>query len=91
MFKPVGGLRRWASGVPEHEAAVELLVCRFGGRYARACRPWVRPCPSPGWWWVDADALAVHAQHCSGDRRRVLMLAVELLGGPVAVVGEVAA
>lgn len=91
MAKPVAGLRQLASGVPEHEAAIELLVCRFGGRYARTCWPWVRPCAAPGWWWVDPDALAVHAQHCSGERRRMLMLAVELLGGTIALVGEVAA
>ena len=79
MTKAVAGLRRWAAGVAGDAAAVELLVCRFGGRYARTYWPWVRPCRATGWWWLDADRLAGYAGRLSGERRRLLMLAVSLL------------
>jgi hypothetical protein len=81
MTKVVAGLRRWAAGAPTDEAAVELLVCRFGGRYARSYWPWVQPCPAPGWWWLDADQLAKYAAKVAGERQRVLLLAARLIDG----------
>jgi hypothetical protein len=81
MAKVVAGLRRWAAGAPTDEAAVELLVCRFGGRYARSSWPWVHPCRAPGWWWLDGTQLARYAAKVSGERPRVLLLAARLLDG----------
>jgi hypothetical protein len=81
MTKVVTGVRRWAAGALTDEAAVELLVCRFGGRYARSSWPWVRPCRAPGWWWLDGRQLAWYAARVSGERQRVLLLAARLVDG----------
>ena len=45
----VDGLRRWARGAYAEEAAVELLVRSFGGRFCSTGYPWVRRCDRPGW------------------------------------------
>ena len=77
----VDGLRRWAQGAITDVAAVELLVCSFGGRHVRPGVSWVRPCARPGWYWLDADALAAFAATRAGDERRVLTLAARLVDG----------
>ena len=75
------GLRWWAKGDLADQAAVELLARAFGGRLLRPGVAWVRPCRRPGWYWLDGDALAVHAANRTGDERRVLMLAAQLVDG----------
>jgi hypothetical protein len=81
----VAGLRRWALGAPSDQAAVELLVRCFSGRFVRPGVAWVRPCARPGWYWLDGDALAAYADTVTGEERRVLTLAAVLLGAdPVA-------
>jgi hypothetical protein len=77
----VAGLRSWAQGSLTDQAAVELLVSCFSGRFVRPGCDWIRPCPRPGWYWLDADALATHAETLTGSERRVLLLAAELVGG----------
>jgi hypothetical protein len=77
----VTGLRRWAQGSLADEAAVELLASYPGGRFARPGRVWIRPCARPGWYWLDSDALAVHAERLAGSERRVLLLAADLVSG----------
>lgn len=75
------GLRWWAHGAPCDQAAVELLARSFAGRYLRPGVAWVRPCVRPGWYWLDADALADHAATLTGDEQRVLLLAAALVNG----------
>lgn len=75
------GLRWWAQGDLSDQAAVELLARSFGGRYLRPGLAWVRRCRRPGWYWLDADALADYAAIRVGDEREVLTLAVRLLNG----------
>ena len=77
----VDGLRRWASGSLTDQAAVELLTSYALGRHVRPGVAWVRPCARPGWYWLDADALADFAATRSGDEQRVLALAARLVGG----------
>jgi hypothetical protein len=36
------GLRDWARGMYATEAAVELLLRAFAGRFAHADQPWIR-------------------------------------------------
>ena len=76
----VTGLRRWAQGAPSDQAAVELLARCFSGRHVRPGVAWVRPCARPGWYWLDGDALAAHAERVTGEEHRVLTLAAVLLG-----------
>jgi hypothetical protein len=75
------GLRWWATGVLSDQAAVELLASCAGGRHVRAGVAWVRPCVRPGWYWLDADALADFAATRHGDEQRVLALAAQLITG----------
>ena len=58
--------------------AVDLLA---NGRHVRPGAAWVRPCARPGWYWLDADALASYAATRTGDERRVLTLAARLVDG----------
>jgi hypothetical protein len=76
----VVGLRRWALGAPSDQAAVELLARCFSGRYVRPGVAWVRPCGRPGWYWLNGDELAAHAERVTVEERRVLTLAAVLLG-----------
>ena len=75
------GLRWWALGAVSDQAAVELLARFFGGRFLRPGVTWVRPCRRPGWYWLDADALAAQAAVRFGEERDVLALAAGLLDG----------
>lgn len=77
----IDGLRRWARGSLSDLAAVELLTSYANGRHVRPGVAWVRPCARPGWYWLDADALAAFASTRTGDERRVLALAVRLVDG----------
>ena len=65
------------------EAAVELLVRSFGGRFADAGQPWIRH--RPGGYWLDTDALAEMSGGLSGEERRVLAVVQALASeGPLA-------
>ena len=76
------GLRWWAQGALSDQAAVELLARSFGGRHLRPGVSWVRPCGRPGWYWLDADALAAYAADLSdGQEKQVLLLAAALVDG----------
>jgi hypothetical protein len=75
------GLRWWATGVLSDQAAVELLASCSGGRHLRPGVAWVRPCVRPGWYWLDAAALADFAATRHGDEQRVLALAARLVTG----------
>ena len=75
------GLRCWAQGVLSDQAAVELLASCCNGRHIGPGVAWVRPCPRPGWYWLDADALADFAATRQGDEQRVLALAARLVTG----------
>jgi hypothetical protein len=77
----VDGLRRWAQGSLTDQAAVELLTSYALGRHVRPGVAWVRPCARPGWYWLDADALADYAATRTGEERRVLALAARLIDG----------
>jgi hypothetical protein len=79
----VSGLRAWGRGVYATEAAVELLVRSFGGRFASAGQPWIRH--RPGGYWLDTGALAELSSGVSGGERRVLAVVQALASeGPLA-------
>ena len=77
----VDGLRHWAQGSLTDQAAVELLTSYALGRHVRPGVAWVRPCARPGWYWLDAEALADYAATRTGEERRVLALAARLVDG----------
>ena len=65
----------------DNSPVVELLTSYANGRHVRPGVAWVRPCARPGWYWLDADALADYAATRTGDERRVLALAARLVDG----------
>jgi hypothetical protein len=77
----VAGLRGWSEGSLSDQAAVELLVSCSNGRFVRPGCAWIRPCARLGWYWLDADALTLHAETVTGSEQRVLLLAAALVGG----------
>jgi ABC-type phosphonate transport system ATPase subunit len=77
----IDGLRRWARGAYAEEAAVELLVRAFGGRFASTRYRWVRACDRPGWYWLDGERLIDSTGALSGGERRVLTIAGSLVSG----------
>lgn len=84
------GLREWARGWYATEAAVELLIRSFGGRFASAGQPWVRH--RPAGYWLDCDALRDLTGGLSGGEQRVLSVVRTLASGePLAEVASVLA
>jgi len=77
----VDGLRRWARGAYAEEAAVELLVRAFHGRFASVGYPWVRACDRPGWFWLDGEPLLHDTVALSGGEQRVLSIVGALVSG----------
>lgn len=85
------GLRSWAKGIYPLEAAVELLVRAFDGRFARPGSPWIQPCDQSGWWWLDVTQLVDdQIGHLSGGEQRMLRVVASLAGGePVSLAENV--
>lgn len=76
------GLRSWAKGLYPLEAAVEILVSAFGGRFAAPGQPWIQPFDRSGWWWLDVTMLVDdQISHLSGGEQRVLRIVASLAGG----------
>jgi len=91
MSVAFAGLRSWAKGLYPLEAAVEILVRAFDGRFATPGNPWIQPCDHPGWWWLDVHRLAEdEIGHLSGGEQRLLRIIASLAGGePVSLAENV--
>lgn len=86
------GMRAWARGSYSEEAAVELLVRAFGGRFCREGLPWVRATGRPGWYSLDPDAIEESSGGLSGGERRLLAMVAALGGdGPLEDLGGILA
>ncbi|MDT0164471.1 ABC transporter ATP-binding protein [Actinotalea sp. AC32] len=70
-------LRQWAAGRPPAQAAVELVLRAFRGRFADPGLPWVRVDGDVT--WLDPDTLRDHAAVLSGGERRLLFVVASLL------------
>ena len=82
MSVAFAGLRSWAKGLYPLEAAVEILVRAFDGRFATPGHPWIQPCAQPGWWWLDVSRLVDdEIGHLSGGEQRILRVVASLAGG----------
>ncbi len=81
-------LRAWASGAPALEAAVDLLLAAFNGRFAAPDQPWIRRDGDRP--WLDVEALAAHLPGpWSSGERRVLQVVASLAGGHPVELSEV--
>jgi hypothetical protein len=82
-------LRRWAKGSYTYEAATELLLRAFGGRYAKPGQPWMMAEEITGRVWIDFASIPGHVEGLSGGERRFLMLAASLVEDVPVVLGDV--
>lgn len=73
-------LRDWAKGSLPLEAATEMLLRAFGGRFAQPGWPWMMRDKTHGNVWIDFDAIPVHVDGLSGGERRFLLIAASLGG-----------
>lgn len=70
----------WARGIYPTEAATQLLLRAFDGRFARPGWPWIRSSES-GHYYIDATKLGdEEIGMLSGGERRVLAIVSSLLG-----------
>jgi len=76
-------LRAWAKGIYGLEAATELLIRGFGGRFAEPGCPWVHPTNSGH--WVDFDAIPALMGALTGGEQRFLRIAASLSGSDTEV------
>lgn len=72
-------LRRTAKGQYDIEAATELLIRAFNGRFAASGKPWVEAGSSGP--YIDFEAIPEHTGGLSGGEYRFLMIAASIGGG----------
>ncbi|MBT2538799.1 hypothetical protein [Arthrobacter sp. ISL-69] len=87
-------LRAWAKGSYNLEAATELLIRAFGGRFAAKGNPWIHTSATPAGphqvqAWIDFEAIPEQAGMLSGGERRFLLLAASLAENVQVVLGDV--
>ena len=87
-------LRRWAKGMYGLEAATELLIRAFNGKFAAPGNPWIHTSPDavgPGQVsaWIDFESIPDQLGALSGGERRFLQLAASLAGEVHVVSGDV--
>lgn len=80
-------LRAWARGNTTEEAAVELLIRAFEGRFAASGKPWVLS--DGGTAWVNWQEIPQWTGGLSGGERRFLLLTASLAGGEPADLSDV--
>jgi hypothetical protein len=79
-------LRAWAKGLYTSEAATELLLRAFGGRFATDAQPWIHR--DDDWWWIEWDAIPPNLAGLSGGERRLLLIAASIGGNAPVNVGD---
>ncbi|MHA7285977.1 hypothetical protein ACX80I_06845 [Arthrobacter sp. MDT3-44] len=82
------GLRSWAKGTYTIEAATELLIRAFDGRFARSGEPWIGM--GSRWPYVDFEAIEENLGGLSGGERRFMLLVASLGdGGALVDLGDI--
>jgi hypothetical protein len=84
MTEQIEALRAWAKGVYTCEAATELLIRGFGGRFIKPGNPWIGYDPIYKNWWIDFAVIPEESGALSGGERRFLQI-VASIGGEVPV------
>lgn len=83
-------LRAWARGSYTAEAATELLIRGFDGRFAAPGNPWIHKNASSGARWIDFAHIPEHVKELSGGESRYLRLVASIAAVKVSVdLGEV--
>lgn len=78
-------LRDWAKGRYTTEAATELLIRAFDGRFARAGSPWIETSQEYGNSWINFEAIPDTVGGVSGGERRFLLIAASIADVGVSV------
>ena len=86
-------LRAWARGMYTIEAATELLLRGFDGKFATPRNPWVHTSNTPEGpqqvsAWIDFASIPDEAGPLSGGERRFLLLAASLAEDVPVVLGD---
>lgn len=81
-------LRRWAKGSYPYEAATEMLLRAFGGRFAQPGQPWVKTEEGYANVWIDFASIPDQVGGLSGGERRFLLLASSIAGESAVVLGD---
>ncbi|RAX16737.1 hypothetical protein DC347_10625 [Pseudarthrobacter sp. AG30] len=87
-------LRAWARGMYTTEAATELLLRAFGGKFAEPGNPWIHTSTEPEGpnqvsAWIDFASIPEEVGPLSGGEGRFLMLAASLAEDVPVVLGDV--
>ena len=69
-------LRAWASGLYPLEAATELLIRAFDGRFTEPGWPWIHPTVHGQ--WIDFSTIPQQAAGLSGGEQRLLRIAASI-------------
>lgn len=84
-------LRSWGSGMYATEAAAELIIRAYGGRFTSPGYPWIGR-SAAGSVWLDAEQMTGHTDQLSGGERRVLAIVQSLAtAAPVGDLGGILA
>lgn len=94
MTSHAESLRAWAKGSYTTEAATELLLRAFGGRFAAPGNPWIYTSTTPEGphqvhAWIDFESIPEHAGPLSGGERRFLTIAASIAENVPVVLGDV--
>lgn len=81
-------LRAWAKGSYPQEAATELLIRAFNGRFAGAGYEWMQA-TEDGDLYIDFEAIPTHIDGLSGGEKRFLLLVASLAGDSLVTLGDV--
>jgi len=81
-------LRARAKGTYPEEAATELLLRAFGGRFAGNGWGWMQ-IHEDGTPWIDFESIPSHIGALSGGEQRFLLLVASLSGAAPAVLGDI--
>ncbi|HEX9089529.1 MAG TPA: hypothetical protein VF867_18710 [Arthrobacter sp.] len=81
-------LRAWAKGTYPEEAATELLIRAFSGRFTGNGWAWMQT-NVDGAPWIDFEAIPDHIGALSGGEQRFLRLVATLSGAAPAVLGDI--
>jgi hypothetical protein len=77
-------LRAWAKGMYTTEAAAELLIRGFGGRFVQTAYPWIHPSESGGY-WIELAAIPDNIGAYSSGERGFLLIAASIGSSEVQV------
>jgi hypothetical protein len=73
-------LRQWAKGNYAYEAATELLIRAFHGRFTSPAWPWITPDRDHSHPWIDFHAIPDNIGMLSSGEQRLLLITASIAG-----------